>query len=74
MFTRRKRMRIERRCPDNGSNQYLLNRSAIGEVHLHADGSPSRIGLLTSLGEDIAFSPKEDEQDTFHEEADRQHP
>ncbi|TKF27231.1 alkaline phosphatase family protein [Enterovibrio norvegicus] len=74
VFTRRKRMRIERRCPDNGSNQFLLNRSAIGEVHLHADGSPSRIGLLTGRGEEIAFLPTEGEQETLSVESDRQYP
>ncbi|MEZ9527289.1 alkaline phosphatase family protein, partial [Enterovibrio norvegicus] len=74
VFTRRKRMRIERRCPDNGSNQFLLNRSAIGEVHLHADGSPSRIGLLTGRVEEIAFLPTEDEQEALSAKSDRQYP
>ncbi|MDD1793707.1 alkaline phosphatase family protein [Enterovibrio sp. ZSDZ42] len=60
IFTRRKRMRIERRRPDNGSPQLLVNASAVGEVLLYPDGSPATIGLLTGAGEQIVFNPCEE--------------
>ncbi|WP_407334107.1 alkaline phosphatase family protein [Enterovibrio sp. 27052020O] len=60
IFTRRKRMRIERRRPDNGCPRYLVNKSAVGEVKLNPDGSPAKIGLLTGTGEKIAFTPCEE--------------
>ncbi|KKD60390.1 isoleucyl-tRNA synthetase [Grimontia sp. AD028] len=59
-FTRRKRMRIERRRPDNGSASLLVNQSAVGIVKLNPDGSPGYIGLLTGKGERIAFHPCEE--------------
>lgn len=60
VFTRRKRMRIERRRPDNGSPRFLLNQSAVGEVKLNRDGSPAYIGILTGTAERIAFQPCEE--------------
>lgn len=64
IFTRRKRMRISRRKTDTGSPQLLLNQSAVGEVILCADGSPSYIGLLTGEGEHVKFlSCEEDEKE-----------
>ncbi|OEE57472.1 hypothetical protein [Enterovibrio norvegicus] len=60
VFTRRKRMRIERRRPDNGCSRYLVNKSAVGEVLLNPDGSPAKIGLLTGTGEQVAFTPCEE--------------
>lgn len=59
-FTRRKRMRIERRRPDNGAKSLLVNQCAVGEVKLNSDGSPDYIGLLTGSGKRIAFHPCED--------------
>ncbi|SKA58509.1 alkaline phosphatase D family protein [Enterovibrio nigricans] len=62
VFTRRKRMRIERRKPDNGSTQYFVNAAAVGEVTLNLDGSPASIGLLTSKGEQVTFQANEKAQ------------
>ncbi|MDD1780242.1 alkaline phosphatase family protein [Enterovibrio sp. ZSDZ35] len=67
VFTRRKRMRIERRRPDNGSKQYLVNASAVGEVRLNLDGSPAAIGLLTGHGEQVTFLPIENTPHTQEE-------
>lgn len=60
IFTRRKRMRIGRRRPDNGSPRFLINNSAVGEVKLHPDGSPCYIGVLTAQGESFAFQDGEE--------------
>lgn len=63
VFTRRKRMRIERRRPDNGKKSLLVNQSAVGIVKLNSDGSPGYIGLFTGNGERIAFHPSEETDD-----------
>ncbi|CZF81383.1 PhoD-like phosphatase [Grimontia celer] len=60
VFTRRKRMRIERRRPDNGNPGLLVNQSAVGIVKLNHDGAPKYIGLLTGKGERVAFHPCEE--------------
>ena len=39
-FTKRKRLRIEKRSPDNQTFYRLSNRSAIGELRLDSDGKP----------------------------------
>lgn len=58
-FTRRKRMRIERRLTNTNSKQLCLNESAVGEVILNQDGSPRYIGVLTGNGQQIEFIESE---------------
>lgn len=59
IFTRRKRMKIERRRPNNSDTSLLVNQCAIGEVRLNEEGAPSYIGLLTAKNEQIEFLPNE---------------
>ncbi|MEZ8094389.1 alkaline phosphatase D family protein [Photobacterium swingsii] len=58
-LTKRKRLKIFKRDPDTHGHDRLINRSAIGELRLAKDGSPSHISILTAKGEVIAFPPIE---------------
>lgn len=54
-FTKRKRLKIKKRSPDNQRFYRLVNHSAIGELYLDADGKPKRVSLLTSDGRCVDF-------------------
>ncbi len=56
-LTKRKRLKIFKRDPDAHGHDRLVNRSAIGELRLAEDGSPSNISILTAKGEVISFPP-----------------
>ena len=68
IFTRRKRMHIDRRKTDKYKEKRLINQSAIGELLLNLDGTPIHIGLLTAEGEQITFLDC-DNMVTVHQEA-----
>ncbi|MFA0141757.1 alkaline phosphatase family protein [Vibrio kanaloae] len=54
-FTKRKRLKIEKRSPDNQTFYRLSNRSAIGELKLDSDGKPQSITTLGSDGKVTRF-------------------
>ncbi|MEZ9891958.1 alkaline phosphatase family protein [Vibrio lentus] len=54
-FTKRKRLRIEKRSPDNQTFYRLSNRSAIGELRLDSDGKPQAITTLSGDGKVTRF-------------------
>ena len=54
-FTKRKRLKIEKRSPDNQSFYRLSNRSAIGELRLDDEGKPTEISTLSGTGENTHF-------------------
>ncbi|MEZ9386506.1 alkaline phosphatase family protein [Vibrio lentus] len=54
-FTKRKRLRIEKRSPDNQTFYRLSNRSAIGELRLDSDGKPQAITTLSGDGKITRF-------------------
>ncbi|WP_373958397.1 alkaline phosphatase family protein [Vibrio gigantis] len=54
-FTKRKRLRIEKRSPDNQTFYRLSNRSAIGELRLDAEGKPQSITTLSGDGKITRF-------------------
>ncbi|MDD1826103.1 alkaline phosphatase family protein [Photobacterium sp. ZSDE20] len=54
-FTKRKRLRIEKRSPDNQTFYRLSNRSAIGELRLDTDGKPQSITTLSGDGKVTRF-------------------
>ncbi|MEZ9316743.1 hypothetical protein BCT33_09360 [Vibrio lentus] len=54
-FTKRKRLRIEKRSPDNQTFYRLSNRSAIGELKLDIDGKPQSITTLSGDGKITRF-------------------
>jgi hypothetical protein len=56
-FTKRKRLKISKRDPDIAGRHRLINRSAIGELRLDAEGKPCDISILTAEGERITFPP-----------------
>ncbi len=56
-LTKRKWLKIFKREPDTHGHDRLVNRSAIGELRLAEDGSPSNISILTAKGEVISFPP-----------------
>ncbi|PTQ00401.1 hypothetical protein [Vibrio sp. ZF 223] len=58
-FTKRKRLKIEKRSPDNQTFYRLSNRSAIGELRLDTDGKPQSITTLSGDGKVTRF-PKPD--------------
>lgn len=57
LLTKRKRLKIFKRDPDLPGNHRLINRSAIGEVRLDADGKPVDIAILTAEGKRVTFPP-----------------
>ncbi|MEZ8603458.1 hypothetical protein [Vibrio splendidus] len=54
-FTMRKRLKIEKRSPDNQTFYRLSNRSAIGELRLDTDGKPQSITTLSGDGKITRF-------------------
>lgn len=54
-FTKRKRLKIEKRSPDNQTFYRLSNRSAIGELRLDNDGKPQAITTLSGDGKVTRF-------------------
>ncbi|MGF1754723.1 alkaline phosphatase family protein [Vibrio makurazakiensis] len=58
-FTKRKRLKIEKRSPDNQRFYRLVNQSAIGELRLDEAGKPEVISILTGKG-DIVHFPEHD--------------
>ncbi len=54
-FTKRKRLKIEKRSPDNQTFYRLSNRSAIGELRLDSDGKPLSITTLSGDGKVTRF-------------------
>ncbi|MEZ9443723.1 alkaline phosphatase D family protein [Vibrio sp. 10N.222.54.F12] len=54
-FTKRKRLKIEKRSPDNQTFYRLSNRSAIGELRLDSDGKPQAITTLSGDGKTTRF-------------------
>jgi len=54
-FTKRKRLRIEKRSPDNQNFYRLSNRSAIGELKLDESGKPISITTLSGDGKVTRF-------------------
>ncbi|SBS62892.1 hypothetical protein [Vibrio atlanticus] len=54
-FTKRKRLKIEKRSPDNQTFYRLSNRSAIGELRLDSDGKPQAITTLSGDGKVTRF-------------------
>ncbi|MGR5001485.1 alkaline phosphatase family protein [Vibrio celticus] len=54
-FTKRKRLKIEKRSPDNQTFYRLSNRSAIGELRLDTDGKPQSITTLSGDGKVTRF-------------------
>ncbi|MEZ9289760.1 alkaline phosphatase family protein [Vibrio lentus] len=54
-FTKRKRLKIEKRSPDNQTFYRLSNRSAIGELKLDSDGKPQSITTLSGDGKITRF-------------------
>lgn len=58
-FTKRRRMRIRPRRPDNHDKRLLFNESAVGRVRLSEDGVPTEISVLPASGGEVRFySPK----------------
>ncbi|PMN04445.1 hypothetical protein BCT42_12520 [Vibrio lentus] len=54
-FTKRKRLKIEKRSPDNQTFYRLSNRSAIGELRLDSEGKPQAITTLSGDGKVTRF-------------------
>ena len=61
-FTRRRAMRVVPGKPEGTpQGRRLLNGSGIGLLELNAAGEPRQITQLMASGEDVHFSPREDE-------------
>lgn len=58
LFTKRKRLVINKRDPNLKGSRRLVNQSAIGELQLDKQGKPKSINLLTADGELIEFIEK----------------
>ena len=59
VFTKRKHMHIRQRDPSGAKpGCRLVNKSAIGVVDINKVGIPTRVGLLTSEGDEIHFPCK----------------
>ncbi len=56
-FTKRRRMRIRPRRPDNNSSSQLLNESSVGRVRLNNQGEPTSISVLPANGGEVHFLP-----------------
>ena len=54
-FTKRKRLKIRKRHPQDKSVRHLVNQAAIGEVTLHPDGTPDVVSILASDGTQVFF-------------------
>lgn len=58
LFTKRKRLVINKRDPNLKGSRRLVNQSAIGELQLDEQGKPQSINLLTADSELIEFIEK----------------
>ncbi|WP_163335763.1 alkaline phosphatase D family protein [Desulfopila sp. IMCC35008] len=56
-FTKRRRMRIRPRRPDNSDHKQLVNESSVGRVRLNDDGEPTAISVLPASGGEVRFLP-----------------
>ena len=54
-FTRRRKMRIKARKPDNHDARQLVNESSVGRVRLNAQGEPTEISVLPGSGGEVRF-------------------
>ncbi|WP_394247127.1 alkaline phosphatase family protein [Vibrio profundi] len=54
-FTKRKRLKVEKRSPDNQTFYRLVNQSAIGELRLDEQGKPKEIAILTGEEQTVHF-------------------
>ncbi len=57
-FTKRRRMRIKSRKPDNSNSCQLLNESGVGRVRLNSVGEPVEISVLPASGGEVRFYAK----------------
>ncbi len=55
-FTKRRRMRIRPRKPDNHDSRQFLNESAVGRVRLNGQGEPIGISVLPASGGEVWFN------------------
>lgn len=56
-FTKRKRLKVQKRSPSIEGTRRLVNATAIGEVKLDEKGKPERVSILTGEGSEIEFLP-----------------
>ncbi|MZI95421.1 alkaline phosphatase family protein [Vibrio sp. CAIM 722] len=56
-FTKRKRLKIRKRHPDQEKYRHLVNSAAVGELKLDKEGKPSYVGIITSSGREVVFAP-----------------
>ncbi len=54
-FTKRRRMRIRPRKPDNHDFSHVLNESSVGRVRLNEKGEPVEISVLPASGGEVWF-------------------
>lgn len=54
-FTKRRRMRIVPRKPENNKPGHLLNESGVGRVRLDDEGKPTEVSILTVSGKEVRF-------------------
>lgn len=54
-FTKRRRMRIRPRRPDNHETNRLFNESSVGRVRLSEEGVPTEISVLPASGGEVRF-------------------
>jgi hypothetical protein len=57
-FTKRKNLLISKRNPSVANSEKLINKSAIGELRLDANGKPEKVSILTAEGQSIEFLSK----------------
>ena len=57
-FTRRRKMRIRSRKPDNSASRQLHNESSVGRVRLNEAGEPVEISVLPADGGEVYFHPR----------------
>lgn len=55
-FTKRRRMRIRPRKPDNHDSRQVLNKSGVGRVRLNSQGEPTEISVLPASGAEVGFN------------------
>ncbi|BCL70397.1 hypothetical protein TUMSATVNIG1_23590 [Vibrio nigripulchritudo] len=56
-FTKRKRLKIQKRDPSIEGVRRLVNSTAIGEVRLDSTGKPQRVSILKGDGDEVDFTP-----------------
>ncbi|EAR59708.1 hypothetical protein [Neptuniibacter caesariensis] len=54
-LTKRRRMQIRSRIPDNDPKNRVLNASGIGRVYLNDEGEPIQVSVLTAQGGEVGF-------------------